>query len=232
MAFRTLHIAATQGGDREHQSFTGELLLDSVEVRVIGSLIEKQLTTPDYYPLTLNALVNACSQKSNRDPVVAYDDETVLRALDSLREKKLSRVITGGDHRVPKYNQVFTDALALNESETAVLCVLMLRGAQTVGEIRERAQRMHDFADIADAEETLNRLMERSTGALVTRLPRQAGMKEARYAHLLSGTPENIPQSSAPAPDRVAVLESEVERLRAEVDQLRMQFAEFRKQFE
>ena len=219
--------------------------MNETEARVIGSLIEKQVTTPEYYPLTLKALTNACNQTSNRDPVVSYDEKQVARALDSLREKNLAYVFYGSDSRVPKYKQMMSDIFRLTPQELAVMCVLMLRGAQTIGEIRGRTNRLYEFADLAEVEATLESLIARDDPALVARLPRAAGQKEARYAHLLSGevaVPEQPPQSHPRVEpvmhevraenERVSRLKTEVETLRREVAELRQQFEEFRKQFE
>src|ERR671916_2969867 len=162
--------------------------LDEVEVRVLGALVEKQLATPDYYPLTLNALVNACNQISNRDPVVSYDEQTVERAVDSLRGKNLVYVFYGSESRVPKYTHVMTEIFRLSPPELAAICVLMLRGPQTVGEVRGRTGRLYNFADLAEVESTLERLAQREE-PVVIKLPRQHGRKDARYAHLLGGTP-------------------------------------------
>lgn len=208
--------------------------LDASEARVLGSLLEKEIVTPDYYPLSLNALVNACNQKSNRDPVVSYDEDTVERALAGLRAKGLAVRITGGDSRVPKHGQRFTEALNLGRRETALLCVLMLRGAQTVGELRGRSERMYTFEDLEGVESTLNSLAEQG---MVKKLPRQAGSREPRYAHLLSadegvteeGTPEAAPVAAAasrgPTPEeRIATLERDLVELRREFDEFRMRF--------
>ena len=214
--------------------------LDEVEVRVLGALVEKQLATPDYYPLTLNALVNACNQISNRDPVVAYDERTVERAADSLRGKNLAYVFYGSESRVPKYKHVMTEIYRLSPPELAAMCVLMLRGPQTVGEVRGRTGRLHNFADLGEVEATLDGLAKREE-PLVMKLPRQAGRKEARYAHLLGGVPTfeeeaEEPRGGArearPGGERVARLEAEVEALRGEVAELRQRFDEFKKQFE
>ena len=217
--------------------------LDEVEVRVLGALVEKQLATPDYYPLTLNALVNACNQISNRDPVVAYDERTVERAVDSLRGKNLAYVFYGSESRVPKYKHVMTEIFRLSPPELAAMCVLMLRGPQTVGEVRGRTGRLHNFADLGEVEATLDGLAKREE-PLVTKLPRQAGRKEARYAHLLGGMPaveEEAEEQRGGAResragggggDRVARLETEVEALRGEMAELRQRFDEFKKQFE
>ena len=220
-----------------------DALLNEVEVRVVGSLIEKQLTTPDYYPLTLNALVAACNQTSNRDPVVTFDDKQVARALESLRDKRLVHTVFGSDARVPRYKQMLTEVLALNPAEVAALCVLMLRGWQTTGEIKGRAGRLYDFADLAEVEATLNGLIAREPHALVTKLPRQTGQKEVRYAHLLAGdvTVEDMGSAVRLEPARLAVqaenermakLEAEVESLGGEISALRRQFDDFRKEFE
>ena len=219
-----------------------DAMLDEVEVRVLGALVEKQLATPDYYPLTLNALVNACNQISNRDPVVAYDERTVERAVDSLRGKNLAYVFYGSESRVPKYKHVMTEIFRLSAPELAAMCVLMLRGPQTVGEVRGRTGRLHNFADLGEVEATLDGLAKREE-PLVTKLPRQAGRKEARYAHLLGGMPVVEEEAEEPrggaresrgggGGDRVARLEAEVEALRGELAELRQRFDEFQKQFE
>ena len=211
-----------------------DLSLDADEVRVLGSLLEKEITTPEYYPLSLNALLNACNQKSNRDPVVHFDEETIERVLYALRDKGLLLNITGAGSRVPKYGHRLSEKLNLGRRELALLCELMLRGPQTLGELRTRAERMHSFDDVAEVESVLDRMPE-----LVTKLARRPGEKEARYAHLLSGTPEVAASSpdhaAAAAPsrvDRVGVLEAEVAQLRREIDDLKQQFAGFQKQFE
>ena len=215
-----------------------DFILDPVEVRVLGSLVEKEAATPEYYPLTLNALLNACNQKSNRDPVVAYDEEAVEGAIDRLRGKKLAAVITGAGLRVPKYRELLTETLNLGRRELAILCVLMLRGPQTTGELRDRTERLHSFADPEELESVLQHLMERQPDPLVTRLPRQPGTKEPRYAHLLSGEPPAaVPPIAAseagPARgDRLAALEAAVRQLREEMREIREQLAAFRSQFE
>ncbi len=222
-----------------------ETLLNEREVRVIGSLVEKQVTTPDYYPLTLNALVHACNQISNRDPVVQYGEPEVADAVDTLRAKNLVYIFYGADSRVPKYKHMAREVYGLTPAELAALCVLMLRGPQTIGEVRGRTGRLHEFTDLREVEETLDALARRDD-PLVTKLPRQAGRKEARYAHLLSGQPvveEEAEGQASPAPrasavsragdgERVARLEAEVERLSGEVAEMRRQFEEFRRQFE
>src|SRR5579872_7632202 len=207
--------------------------LQASEVRVLGSLLEKEITTPDYYPLSLNALMNACNQKSNREPVVSYDEATVERALEGLRAKGLAVRITGGDSRVPKHGQRFTETLNLGRREAALLCVLMLRGPQTVGELRGRGERLYAFEDLEGVETTLNNLADQG---LVMRLPRQAGSRESRFAHLLSGEVEvqqEPPAAAAPLPqsvhedhgaERIAALEREVADLRREFDDFRRRF--------
>ena len=202
--------------------------LDAPEVRVLGSLLEKEITTPDYYPLSLNALVNACNQKSNREPVVSYDEDTVEHALELLRAKGLAVRITGGDSRVPKHGQRFTEKLNLGRREAALLCMLMLRGPQTVGELRGRAERLYSFEDLEGVETTLNHLADQG---MVTRLARQPGSRESRYAHLLSGEVDLAePESESPVPrppaheERIAALESQLAALRREFDEFRRGF--------
>jgi uncharacterized protein YceH (UPF0502 family) len=212
-----------------------DLALDFDEVRVLGALLEKEVTTPEYYPLSLNALLNACNQKSNRDPVVHFDEETVERVLYTLRDKGLLLNITGAGSRVPKYGHRLSEKLNLGRRELAILCELMLRGPQTLGELRTRAERMHQFDDISEVETVLDRMSE-----LVTKLPRRPGEKEARYAHLLSGTPDvstpapeqAVDSIAPPRADRIAALEAEVAHLRQELEDLKQQFAGFQKQFE
>src|SRR3954466_6623637 len=172
--------------------------LDAVEVRVLGSLLEKEATTPEYYPLSLNALVNACNQKSNRDPVVNFDEETVDIALEGLRNKGLSSRISGGS-RVTKFEHRFTERCNLGRREEAVLCVLMLRGPQTVGELRGRTERLYNFDDLESVENTLQRLAEMG---FVKQLPRQAGYKESRWAQLLAGDVEVTEEAEAPGAER------------------------------
>ncbi|HEX3682513.1 MAG TPA: YceH family protein [Bryobacteraceae bacterium] len=202
--------------------------LDPAEVRVLGALLEKEATTPEYYPLSLNALVNACNQKSNRDPVVDYDEDTVYDAVNRLREKKLAVMITGSG-RVNKYGQRISESLNLGRRELAVLCTLLLRGPQTLGEIKDRSERMFSFADASEAESVLDKLAEWPIIALARKLPRQAGQKEARYTHLLSGEPRleasaDDLSEAAPPPTRVAQLEQDLSRLRAEFNELKKRF--------
>jgi len=211
--------------------------LDDVEVRVLGALMEKEVATPEYYPLSLNALVNACNQKSNREPVVSYDEDTVETALAGLRAKGLAARLSGHDMRVPKHSHRLSEVINLGRREAAVLCVLMLRGPQTAGELRSRTERLYQFDDLEAVDTCLTRLMEWQPEPLVARLPRQAGYKEVRYAHLLSGEPQATAVAQAPAvretrDDPAARLQAAVDRLEAEVADLKRQFAEFKKQFE
>jgi uncharacterized protein len=203
--------------------------LDQVEARVLGALMEKEITTPDYYPLSVNALVNACNQKSNRDPVVSYDDDTVEDALDRLRSKGLSLRVTGGDSRVPKHEQRFTEKLNLGRRESALLCVLMLRGPQTVGELRGRSERLYTFDDLEGVESTLTHLAGME---FVKKLARRTGFKEQRWAHLLCGDVNEAAEAAAPPADRPPAVQERLERLESEFAALRREFDEFRKNFE
>jgi uncharacterized protein YceH (UPF0502 family) len=203
--------------------------LDPVEVRVLGSLLEKEIATPEYYPLSLNALVNACNQKSNREPVVNYDEATVEEALTTLREKGAATRITGREVRVPKHGQRFTEKFNLGRREAAVMCVLMLRGPQTVGEIRGRTDRLYTFDDLEAVESTLHRLEEME---FVKQLPRQAGFKESRFAQLLSGDVEIASEAAAPAAAHGPSDRERITTLEAALADLRREFDEFRKRFE
>jgi len=218
-----------------------ETILNDVEVRVLGCLIEKEMTTPEYYPLSLNALTNACNQKSNRDPIMALAEEDVVRALNRLRFNQLT-VVSGESSRVAKYRHLLAENLGLVPAELAVICELLVRGPQTVGELRTRCERMHAFADLAEVEDVLAELMQRED-PLVVRLPRQPGRKEARNAHLFAGKPDMSVEEreASPEPARVRVmaenerivkLEEELAALRAEVAGLRQVVEEFRSQFE
>lgn len=210
-----------------------EELLTDADVRVLGSLIEKELTTPEHYPLTLNALTNACNQSSNRDPVVRFDDATVKAAVDRLRKYSLVRSIQRSDARAMKYMHLMGEAMTLERPELAAMCVLMLRGPQTVGEIRTRGSRLFEFQSLEEVEATLNALATRSPFPLAARLARQPGQKEARYAHLLSGGVEALPEAHVRAePDRLATLESVVDALRNEVADLRAEIGGFRRLLE
>jgi uncharacterized protein YceH (UPF0502 family) len=223
------------------------ILLNEIECRVLGSLIEKEITTPEYYPLSLNALVNACNQKSNRDPVMNLDEAAVRQTLHSLDGQSLVRSVSASDSRVTKYEHRLQEAFNFYRHEIAILCVLLLRGPQTPGELRTRAERMHPFDDLSAVQSSLQHLMKREP-PLVKILPRQPGTKEARHAHLLSGDVESIepkPEAAASAAiasadgERIAHLEKEVVALHSdaadvqrELADLKQQFAQFRKQFE
>jgi uncharacterized protein YceH (UPF0502 family) len=218
-----------------------QTVLNEVEVRVLGALIEKQVTTPEYYPLTLNALVQACNQKNNRSPVVSYDEPTVTEALESLRAKNLAYVFYGSNSRVPKYKHVMTEIFELSAQELALMCVLMLRGPQTAGELRGRTDRLYDFSGLEEVEETLDALITKEPQPLVVRLARRSGHKEVRYAHLLAGEPSQDyepdrghaeQETVSSRADRVSRLEQEVEALRAEMNGLRRELEEFKKQFD
>lgn len=210
--------------------------LDAVSVRVLGALVEKESTTPDNYPLTLNALTSACNQTSNREPVMRLEESDVARGLDTLARRNLARAIQRSDSRVTRYRHHLIEELRLHPPEIAALCVLMLRGPQTVGEIRSRTNRLFDFPDLARVELALQSLNSLSP-PLVMQLPRQPGQKEARYAHLLSGEPEvEIVEYTAAvetpvANDRIEALESAVDALRGELEELRGRFDAFRKEF-
>jgi uncharacterized protein YceH (UPF0502 family) len=217
-----------------------EILLSDVETRVLGSLVEKELTTPEYYPLSLNALVNACNQKSNRDPVMNLDEEAVREALRTLDKKGLAGAADNMVSRVSKYEHRLQEAYNFTRHEIAILSELLLRGPQTPGELRSRADRMHKFDDLGIVQSTLQRLMKREP-PLIKVLPRQPGTKEARYAHLLSGDVElSMPDSAAgvavtsgaSSSERIARLEAQIENLQSEIADLKQQFAAFRKQFE
>jgi uncharacterized protein YceH (UPF0502 family) len=201
--------------------------LDPVEARVLGALIEKEATTPEYYPLSLNSLVTACNQKSNRYPVVDYDEETVREAIERLRTRRLAMVIHGNG-RVTKYSQSISEQLNLGRRELAILCVLLLRGPQTLGELKDRTERIFSFADLEETERTLEKLAEWPSGALTMKLSKQPGQKEARYAQLLSGEPviEPIVDASPAPPGRLAQLEGEVQQLRDDLAELKRRFEE------
>ena len=215
------------------------IILNPAEARVLGALVEKDITTPDYYPLSLNALVNACNQKNNREPVTSFDEETVRLALRNLSEKRLAGPASGADSRVTKYEHRLQEVFNFTRPETAILCVLLLRGPQTPGELRGRTERMHRFEDLDEVLSGLQQLMRREP-PLAKALGRRPGTKEIRYAHLLSGDVEAweppaetaYSGSVADENERVAHLEAQVAALQAEVAELKQQMAEFRKQFE
>jgi len=210
--------------------------LGPVEVRVVGSLIEKELSTPDHYPLSLNALISACNQSSNRDPVMTLDGGAVSAAIDVLRRLSLVRSFQASGERVAKYQHLLAESDGLSRAELAVLCVLMLRGPQTLGEVRSRAARLMPGENPEGVEAALEALIALDPAAAATRLARRPGQKEARYAHLLGGevqeTRDAAPQTPAASTDRIAALEELVQQLGGEMSELRAQFAAFRKQFE
>ncbi len=215
-----------------------EILTDT-ETRILGSLVEKQLTTPEYYPLTLNALIAACNQKSNREPVVSFDESTVTVAIERLRDRNLVYVFYGSTSRVPKYKHMLPSVYELEPPEVAVMCVMMLRGPQTLGELRGRTDRLYEFAGLGEVQETLDNLTRRDD-PLIVKLERQPGQKEARFAHLLNGEidvsalppPRSSSSSATVDPGRLEHLETEVKELRQEVEDLKSLFNEFKKQFE
>src|SRR6478672_4634463 len=217
-------------------------MLTENEIRVLGALIEKQITTPEYYPLTLNSLTAACNQKNNRNPVMSLSEGEVERALDSLRDKNLAYVFHGSTSRVPKYKHVAPEVLQLNPAELAVMAVLMLSGPQTVGEIRTRGSRLYDFKGMEEVDESLHVLSTREIDPLTVKLPRQSGQKDARFTHLLAGQPDieaaaesAVPSRAArpePDGDRVSKLEEQVQTLTQQIDDLTAQSEKFKKQFE
>jgi uncharacterized protein YceH (UPF0502 family) len=203
--------------------------LEAAEVRVLGALMEKEVATPEYYPLSLNALLNACNQKSNRDPVVNFDEQTVEQALEALRYKGLATRITGRDVRVPKHGQSFTEKYNMGRREAALICLLLLRGPQTPGELRSRSDRLYTFDDLDAVEGTLNRLAEME---FVKRLPRQPGARESRWAQLLAGDVVVAEEPAAAPLERVNPDRERIAALEREVAELKRQFEEFRRNFE
>ena len=225
-----------------------EMILTEIETRVLGSLIEKDITTPDYYPLSLNALVNACNQKNNRDPVMTLDESAVRDALASLQEKRLAGPASGADSRVTKFEHRLQEVFNFDRREIAIVCVLLLRGPQTPGELRGRTDRMYHFEALDDVVSTLDRLAQREP-PLAAILRRQPGTKESRYTHLFSGKPPELSVAAGNSPaqvrvarapataganstDRLRSLEDEVARLRQQLAEVQQQLASFRKQFE
>src|SRR5258708_7543800 len=223
-------------------------ILTVIEARVLGALIEKDITTPDYYPLSLNALVNACNQKNNRDPVMTLDENTVRDALASLQEKRMAGPASGADSRVTKFEHRLQEVFNFDRREIAILCVLLLRGPQTPGELRSRTDRMYHFEALEDIVSTLDRLAHREP-PLAAVLPRQPGTKESRYTHLFSGdppelsagsgasvgageSPAHLATSSSASTERITRLEQEVSTLREQFADIQQQLATFRKQFE
>jgi uncharacterized protein YceH (UPF0502 family) len=213
--------------------------LDENEARVLASLIEKEITTPEYYPLSLNALLNACRQKSNRDPVMNLEEQDVREALEKLRDKRLAGPASSAESRVTKYEHRIAEVFNFDRRETAIVCELLLRGPQTPGELRSHADRMHHFDDLGTVELTLSHLAERDP-PLVTKLPRQPGTKESRYAQLLTGDAQagavnaEVPAGPQPADEdaRVTELEQEVKRLRQEISEVHKQLMDFIRRFE
>ena len=214
------------------------IVLNSAEARVLGALVEKDITTPDYYPLSLNALINACNQKNNREPVTNFDEETVRLALRNLNDKHLAGTAGGADSRVTKYEHRLQEVFNFTRQETALICVLLLRGPQTPGELRGRTERMYQFEHLDDVLSGLQQLMRREP-PLAKALGRRPGTKEVRYAHLLSGDveaweppAESASSSGSADAERIIQLEEQVAALRNEVAELKQQMADFRKQFE
>jgi uncharacterized protein YceH (UPF0502 family) len=216
------------------------ILLSEVEARVLGALVEKEITTPDYYPLSLNALINACNQKSNRDPVMNLEESSVRSALNALHDNLLARSVSAADSRVTKYEHRLQEAFNFDRREAAIFCELLLRGPQTPGELRSRGERMHHFDDLSEVQSALQRLMSREP-PLVKVLARQPGTKESRYIQLLSGEGEHrgeaiVPEASLARGQedvsKLSRLESEMAELRSDIAELKQQFAAFRKQFE
>ena len=210
-------------------------LLTFEETRVIGSLIEKKLTTPEYYPLTVNALKNACNQKSNRNPVFSFETELIENILNKLKDRSLVSRITGDDMRVPKYKEIFTEKYNLSLPEAAVLCVIMLRGPQTPGEIKGRSERMFPFENLMQVDEVLQKLMN-IEDPMILKLPKQPGNKESRYAHLFSGQP-NIESLEGKEEDiqdyyeRILKLEEELKSVKTELEEIKNQFNDLRREF-
>jgi len=215
-----------------------DILLDDTEVRILGCLVEKELTTPEYYPLSLNSLMNACNQKSNRSPIVSFDESDVERGLERLQEKGLARTTLTAGSRVTKYLHTILDRFDLSRQEIAIICELMLRGPQTMGEIRTHAERISPFEGLEEVEKNLQALMDYDP-ALVIRLPREIGRKECRHMHLFSGIPSHdlsavSTEQAAPqltVQERISKLEEETLRLRSEMEELKQAFAEFKSQF-
>lgn len=213
-----------------------DLVLNAREIRVLGSLVEKEATTPEYYPLSLNALVNACNQKSSRDPIMSLDEDEVRLALRTLSDKGLAAVVSSTEGRVPKYEHRLQEVFNFTRGESAVLCVLLLRGAQTPGELRARTERAHRFEELSDVQSTLQRLMQRQP-PLVKMLARQPGAKEPRYVHLLAGdvvgetAPLAVNIAVSPA-DRISALEDTVRILAERITEVERQLADYRKQME
>ncbi len=207
-----------------------DILFTPIEIRVLGSLIEKEHTTPEYYPMTLNSIRLACNQKSSREPVMNLAEPEVETVLNALNEKGFVRRVSVAGARTLKYKQLLTERISLSPAETAVLCLLFLRGAQTVGELRHRSSRIYTFSSLSEVEETMQNLIDREGGPYVLKLPREIGFKERRYSQLFSGTPDvsHENESAELAEDeaeslksRIDILENEVKILKTEVEQLK-----------
>lgn len=208
-------------------------ILSAEEIRLIGSLIEKENTTPEYYPMTANSLMNACNQKSSRNPVVSYDESIIENTISSLRDKKLVLKVTGGDFRVPKYRQSFTEFHKLTKPQMAVICVLFLRGPQTIGEIRGRSARIYEFENLGETENTISEMMERDEEAFIVKLPKDSG-REHRFMHLFGGEPDVELFQTKPSVhgDKFSEMENEITELKELYNSLKSEFEEFKKQFE
>ncbi len=211
-------------------------VLSSVQARILGCLIEKAITTPDQYPLTLNALVNACNQKSNRDPVMSLSESDVVAGLDGLRhDHRLAALVHTSGSRVEKYRHSISDVIKLNPEQAAILCELLLRGPETVGELRTRASRMHELRDLNHVQQLLDELATHPGGRLVVKLPREPGRRESRWMHLLCGEVD-VESVVAAAPDTSmndsSDLQQELAQLRAELESLKAEFAQFKQQFD
>lgn len=209
-------------------------LLTPVQARILGCLIEKAITTPDQYPLTLNALVNACNQKSNRDPVMSLSESDVVLGLDGLRhDHRLAALVHTSGSRVEKYRHSISDVIKLNPEQAAILCELLLRGPETVGELRTRASRMHELRDLSHVQQLLDDLATHPGGRLVMKLPREPGRRESRWMHLLSGPVdvEAVTEPEAPSTNTLQ-LQKEIDQLRAELESLKAEFAQFKQQFD
>lgn len=211
-------------------------VLTAIQARVLGCLIEKAITTPDQYPLTLNALVNACNQKSNRDPVMSLSESDVVVGLDGLRhDHRLAALVHTSGSRVEKYRHSISDVIQLNHEQAAILCELLLRGPETVGELRTRASRMHELRDLNHVQQLLDELATHPGGRLVVKLPRERGRRESRWMHLLSG-PVDVEPVAAAAPEtpseHASQLQEEMAQLRAELEALKSEFAQFKQQFD
>jgi uncharacterized protein len=228
--YNTLAARALLPSRRECHPAYVDLILPPVEARVLGSLIEKDLATPDYYPLSLNALTNACNQKTNRDPITAYEDADVRAALETLRELRFAAFVTEAGSRVEKYRHRMSELYNLSRGELAILAVLMLRGPQTVAELRERTSRMHAFADHDTTQHALNKLAAREPNPFAVLMPKAPGTKEPRWAHLFGGEPA-MPEAAtaatvaaSPLHERITALEEELRRLREDFESFKAQF--------